>query len=57
MGKESQNQKKYVQQVHDEAGENVVFLGAIPHQDLKDLYQVAKVHALVGRGDTWIIFS
>jgi glycosyltransferase involved in cell wall biosynthesis len=52
VGKESQNQKKYVEQVHLEAGENVVFLGAIPHQDLKQLYQVAKVHALVSWMET-----
>ena len=52
VGKESQNQKKYVQQVHDEAGENVVFLGAIPHDDLRDLYKVAKVHALISWMET-----
>lgn len=52
VGKASQNQKKYVQQVHREAGENVVFLGAIPHEDLKDLYKVAKVHALVSWMET-----
>ena len=52
VGKESQNQKKYVEQVHNEAGENVVFLGAIPHDDLRDLYKVAKVHALVSWMET-----
>lgn len=52
VGKESQNQKKYVQQVHDEAGENVFFLGAIPHNDLRDLYKMAKVHALVSWMET-----
>lgn len=46
VGKESQNQKKYVDQVHQEAGDNVYFLGAIPHSDLKDLYGIAKVHVL-----------
>jgi glycosyltransferase involved in cell wall biosynthesis len=46
VGKESQNQKKYVNQVRLEAGENVFFLGTIPHSDLKDLYSVAKVHVL-----------
>lgn len=46
VGNESQNQKKYVEQVHKEAGENVVFLGAIPHKDLKELFKVAKVHVL-----------
>lgn len=52
VGKESQNQKKYVEQVHSQAGENVVFLGAIPHDDLRDLYKVAKVHALVSWMET-----
>jgi glycosyltransferase involved in cell wall biosynthesis len=52
VGKESQNQKKYVAQVHQEAGENVFFLGAIPHDDLRDLYKVAKVHALVSWMET-----
>lgn len=52
VGKESQNQKQYVQQVHDEAGKNVFFLGAIPHDDLKNLYKVAKVHALISWMET-----
>jgi glycosyltransferase involved in cell wall biosynthesis len=52
VGNESQNQKEYVNEVHKEAGENVVFLGAINHQDLKKLYQVAKVHALVSWMET-----
>jgi glycosyltransferase involved in cell wall biosynthesis len=52
VGKESQNQKEYVKQVHQEAGENVFFLGAIPHDDLKDLYKVAKVHALISWMET-----
>lgn len=52
VGKESQNQKKYVEQVHKEAGENVVFLGAIPHKDLKELYKAAKVHVLASWMET-----
>lgn len=52
VGKESQNQKEYVDQVHQEAGDNVTFLGAITHQELKQLYQVAKVHALVSWMET-----
>ena len=52
VGKESQNQKQYVEQVHQEAGDNVVFLGAISHDDLRDLYKVAKVHALVSWMET-----
>jgi len=52
VGNESKNQKNYVDQVHAEAGENVVFLGSIPHEELKELYQVAKVHALVSWMET-----
>ena len=52
VGKASQNQKKYVEKVHQEAGSNVYFLGAIPHEDLKNLYKVAKVHALVSWMET-----
>ena len=52
VGKESQNQKNYVEEVHKQAGNNVVFLGAIPHHDLRDLYKMAKVHALVSWMET-----
>lgn len=52
VGNESKNQLKYVEQVHEEAGDNVVFFGAIPHEDLKELYQVAKVHALISWMET-----
>jgi glycosyltransferase involved in cell wall biosynthesis len=52
VGKESQNQKRYVEQVHSEAGENVIFLGSIPHKELRDLYKVSKVHALVSWMET-----
>jgi glycosyltransferase involved in cell wall biosynthesis len=52
VGKESQNQKEYVNQVHLEAGENVTFLGAISHEELTKLYQVCKVHALVSWMET-----
>lgn len=52
VGKESANQAAYVKQVHAEAGDNVVFLGPVPHEDLRDLYRVAKVHALVSWMET-----
>jgi len=52
VGKESKNQKKYVEQVHEEAGDNVTFLGAISHDDLRDLYNVAKVHVLASWMET-----
>jgi glycosyltransferase involved in cell wall biosynthesis len=52
VGKESANQKKYVQRVRQAAGDNVVFLGPIPHEELCQLYKVAKVHALVSWMET-----
>lgn len=52
VGKASANQAKYVEQVKKEAGDNVFFLGSIPHDELKHLYKVAKVHALVSWMET-----
>lgn len=52
VGNKSQNQKEYIKQVCEEAGDNVVFLGQIPHEDLRDLYKMAKVHALVSWMET-----
>jgi glycosyltransferase involved in cell wall biosynthesis len=52
VGKESTNQKAFVEQVHAEAGKNVHFLGAVPHEELRELYAVAKVHALVSWMET-----
>lgn len=51
-GKESKNQKNYVDQVRQHAGENVFFFGAVSQNDLRDLYKVAKVHALVSWMET-----
>lgn len=52
VGKESANQKAYVEQVRREAGDNVYFLGTMPHAELRELYRVAKVHALVSWMET-----
>ena len=52
VGNASKNQKKYVEQVKQEARDNVYFLGPVPHDDLKQLYSVAKVHALVSWMET-----
>lgn len=51
-GKASANQKNYVEQVKAEAGNNVHFLGIVPHEELRKLYKVAKVHALVSWMET-----
>lgn len=52
VGKASANQKGYVEQVKAEAGDNVTFLGAIPHDELKELYAVARVHVLASWMET-----
>lgn len=52
VGNESKNQKKYVDQVRKEAGANVTFLGAVSHQELRQLYEVSRVHALVSWMET-----
>jgi Glycosyltransferase len=52
VGNESKNQKAFVEQVHHEAGPNVHFLGAVPHQDLAKLYKLAKVHCLISWMET-----
>jgi len=52
VGKESTNQKKFVEQVHKEAGPNIHFLGVLPHNELRELYHVAKVHALISWMET-----
>lgn len=52
VGNESKNQKKYVDQVRREAGANVTFLGAVSHQELRQLYEVSRVHALVSWMET-----
>jgi glycosyltransferase involved in cell wall biosynthesis len=51
-GKESSNQKAYVKEVHRAAGPNVVFLGPVSHEELRDLYARARVHALVSWMET-----
>ena len=52
VGKFSNNQKGYVEQVRKEAGENVHFLGVIPHEELLELYKMARVHALISWMET-----
>ena len=52
VGNESKNQKKYVAQVRKEAGDNVFFLGAVPHEELRQLYEVSRVHALISWMET-----
>lgn len=50
IGKASPNQPQYYEKVRKEAGNNVIFLGHISHEELPEYYKVAKVHCLV----SWI---
>lgn len=52
VGNESKNQAEYIKQIHKEAGDNIHFLGPIPHSDLVKLYKLAKVHALISWMET-----
>ncbi|MBS7332674.1 glycosyltransferase family 4 protein [Faecalibacter bovis] len=52
VGNESKNQAEYVRQIHQEAGENVHFLGPVPHADLAKLYKLANVHCLISWMET-----
>lgn len=52
IGNESKNQRAFVEQVHNEAGDNVHFLGAVSHQELAKFYKLAKVHCLISWMET-----
>ena len=52
VGNASKNQTDYVNQVKAELSDRIIFLGAISHEDLKELFEVAKVHALISWMET-----
>lgn len=52
VGNASKNQTSYVNQVKAELSDKIIFLGAISHDDLKELLEVAKVHALISWMET-----
>lgn len=52
VGNASKNQTEYVNQVKAELSGKIIFLGAISHEDLKELLEVAKVHALISWMET-----
>lgn len=52
VGNTSKNQTEYVNQVKAELSDKVIFLGAISHEELKELLEVAKVHALISWMET-----
>ncbi len=52
IGKPAPNHIKYYEKIKKEAGNNVVFLGHVPHEKLAPYYKVAKVHALVSWMET-----
>lgn len=52
VGKPGPNSIDYYEQCKKEAGDNVIFLDYIPHEDLPSLYKAAKAHALVSWMET-----
>ncbi|SDD71855.1 Glycosyltransferase involved in cell wall bisynthesis [Pricia antarctica] len=52
IGNETKNDKTFTDACHAIAGENVFFMGAIPHEKLPIFYKLAKVHALISWMET-----
>ena len=52
IGNETKNDPAFIKAVHDAAGPNVHFMGAIPHDKLPVFYKLAKVHALISWMET-----
>lgn len=52
VGKPSPNSKDYYNQCLAEAGSNVHFINHVSHEELAQLYKVAKVHALISWMET-----
>lgn len=52
IGNVSPNSKAYYKQCLEEAGDNIVFHGPVDHDELPELYSVAKVHALTSWMET-----
>lgn len=52
IGKPTPNSKAYYKQCTDEAGENVIFLGFVPQEELAKYYTNAKVHVLASWFET-----
>lgn len=52
VGQHSANSRKYYEMCREEADENVIFLGSVPHDQLAPLYRVAQVHALISWMET-----
>lgn len=52
VGKPSPNSQGYYEQCVKEAGSNVTFIGHVSHDELAELYKVAKAHALISWMET-----
>lgn len=52
IGGPAPNHINYYKKVKKEAGDNVIFLGHIPHEKLPKYYRMAKVHALISWMET-----
>lgn len=52
IGKAAPNQKKYFEKVKEEAGDNVIFIEHIEHNELPQYYKTARVHCLISWMET-----
>jgi len=52
VGKPSSNSRYYYEQCIKEAGDNVIFIDHVSHDELAELYKVAKAHALISWMET-----
>ncbi|WP_299212991.1 glycosyltransferase [uncultured Aquimarina sp.] len=52
IGNETKNNPSFIKEVHEAAGDNVHFLGQVPHDKLPIFYKLAKVHALISWMET-----
>ena len=52
IGNETKNNPGFIKAVHESAGPNVHFIGAVPHDKLPIFYKLARVHALISWMET-----
>ncbi|MDI6711560.1 MAG: glycosyltransferase [Bacillota bacterium] len=52
VGEPAPNHRRYAEAVRRSAPPNVVFLGKVPHEELPELYKLAKVHVLASWMET-----
>jgi len=52
IGGPAPNHIKYYKKIKEVAGDNIIFLGHIPHEKLPEYYKIAKVHTLISWMET-----